>query len=265
MGCRTANFSTREDTLTIAIEAYASEQTAFDQKQDELKQAQKREEEAKKKEATTTHDDEEATGEATTKHDDGENTSQEEVRAKKKDERSDADKIEDELKEVPLMMRCPLRRFSATLVLLESNTKEYWWAQATKYTHSVVVLVFLSPCMPHVEKVRRLQQIPLISGKTHFGNLGIIADLKQSGEPVTNPNVRLTIFPEVQYGKTVNALLEARHGKSEAFLHEREIVCAFDGGKKGNIQNKLLDPWLPPALRRERQISQYETTKNKRC
>ena len=170
---------------------------------------------------------------------------------KKEPEKSDDDKIEEELKFVPTLMRCPLLRFNAALVTLEISTKEFWMAQAHKHVASVVTLVRMPPNMAHAEKLRRLKAAPLISTPTNFGNLGFYYDYKQDGETWTNPNVRFANLKENLYVRLANAIMEARHGPGEAYLHDKEMFIGLDPTGTPAMTKKLMKPWLPKALQKE--------------
>ena len=67
-------------------------------------------------------------------------------------------------------------------------------------------------------------------------------DVKQSGEPLTRPELRVAPLRDT-YHRLVRSVLSARApAGQESFLRAGEVALLMDGGRKGN-QAKLLSPW----------------------
>ena len=68
-------------------------------------------------------------------------------------------------------------------------------------------------------------------------------DVKQSGEPLTRPELRTAPLRDANYHRLVRTVLNARApAGATAGLRSGEVAILLDGGRKGNI-NKLLAPW----------------------
>ena len=74
----------------------------------------------------------------------------------------------------------------------------------------------------------------------------IIVDVKNLGEPITNPNVRVCPLQEKKYQQMAAAVLEARKPEPGT-SHPGELVLVLDGGKWGNMKI-LTKPWSSADL-----------------
>ena len=64
---------------------------------------------------------------------------------------------------------------------------------------------------------------------------------------MTNPNVRIVRFSEIQYIRMSQTLLEERRSSAGAHSHHREIYIGLHGGK---ACRRFLAPWMPEAFKK---------------
>ena len=68
-------------------------------------------------------------------------------------------------------------------------------------------------------------------------------DVKQFGEPLTRPELRIAPLRDAPYHRLVRTMLNARAPQGQpAHLRNGEVAVILDGGRRGNT-TKLLGPW----------------------
>ena len=119
----------------------------------------------------------------------------------------------------------------------------YWEKYIEKLIRTYVQLIPDQKTQPQLENL--IRDCPL-SASIRGDPTGLILyhyDVKQSGEPQTRADLRISPVREAIYHRLVRAVLNARAPAGQAaHLRTGEVAIIVDGGRKGNA-SKLLAPW----------------------
>ena len=152
--------------------------------------------------------------------------------------KTDEDNEDDPKKQVDKMGE-QLSEIQAAVSKFDDELKTSWDHRAEKLGKQYCKILPLPSEMSILKDSIRGHPFGCVAGD-ETGFVVMHYDVKQRGEPITNPNIRVCPFQEKQYSRKIGALLEARATDGEpAKLNSCEVALISDGGKGGNVKSRV--------------------------
>ena len=125
---------------------------------------------------------------------------------------------------------------------MEQVDQEYWEKAIKKHIRTYVDIIVEKKTAAELENALRDSTLAGIKGDP-TGLVLFHFDVKQSGEPLTRPELRVAPLRDANYHRMVRTVLSARApAGGTPGLRSGEVAILLDGGRNGNA-NKLIAPW----------------------
>ncbi|CAK0810639.1 unnamed protein product [Prorocentrum cordatum] len=125
---------------------------------------------------------------------------------------------------------------------MEQKDQEYWEKIIKKHVHTHVDIIVEKQTAAELENAIRGSTLAGIRGDP-IGLVLFHFDVKQSGEPLIRPELRVAPLRDANYHRLARTVLNARApAGGTPCLRSGEVAILLDGGRSGN-SNKLIAPW----------------------
>ena len=125
---------------------------------------------------------------------------------------------------------------------MEEQDQDHWEKVIKKQIHTYVDIIVEKKSAAELENAIRDSTLATIKGDP-TGLVLFYFDVKQSGEPLTRPELRIAPLRDANYHRMVRTVLSARAPAGAApGLRSGEVAILLDGGRRGNA-TKLVAPW----------------------
>ncbi|CAK0824600.1 unnamed protein product [Prorocentrum cordatum] len=125
---------------------------------------------------------------------------------------------------------------------MEQQDQEHWEKIIKKHVHTHVDIIVEKKTAAGLENAIRDSTLAGIRGDP-TGLVLFHFDVKQSGEPLPRPELRVAPLRDANYHRLVRTVLNARApAGGTPGLRSGEVAILLDGGRSGN-SNKLIAPW----------------------
>ena len=122
------------------------------------------------------------------------------------------------------------------------DSQDHWEKVIKKQIHTYVDIIVEKKSAAELENAIRDSTLATIKGDP-TGLVLFYFDVKQSGEPLTRPELRIAPLRDANYHRMVRTVLSARAPAGAApGLRSGEVAILLDGGRRGNA-TKLVAPW----------------------
>ena len=124
---------------------------------------------------------------------------------------------------------------------MDLQDQEYWEKVIKKQIHTYVDIIVEKKTAAELENALRDSTLASIRGDP-TGLVLFHFDVKQSGEPLTRPELRIAPLRDAHYHRMVRTVLNARApAGSNPGLRSGEVAILLDGGRRGNTnKNNIL-------------------------
>jgi len=132
--------------------------------------------------------------------------------------------------------RTSLMDRSSALSGMSLADKKFWLAFA-KRTVAAHIKLFTEPdSSSEVRNLLNTTTVSKVKGIDKEDCVLILFDVKQSGECITTPHLRVPPLRDEQLGKLIGGVLESRRAidPDAEMLIDGDVLCMFDGGRHGS-------------------------------
>jgi hypothetical protein len=141
--------------------------------------------------------------------------------------------------------RPPLTERAPAVSGMSVPDKKFWVAFAKRTVAAHVKLITEPDTSSDVRDALYKTAVAKVKGIDKGDCVMILFDVKQSGECITSPHIRVPPLRDEQIGKLLMGVLEARRGATPdpdaETMVDGDVLCMFDGGRHGTqrVQSML--------------------------